>query len=66
MDKLTNEFAMFTSNGVVKKTRWSEMVRILDKFLECDPNAFPTLKVVARSSSKTRDVLDQSSAMTVT
>ena len=48
MDKLTNEFAMFDSQGLVKSTRWTEMVRVLEKFLECDPNAFPTLRVVAR------------------
>ena len=65
VDKLANEFSMFTTAGIVKSTRWSEMVRILEKILECDANAFPTLKVVARASSKIQDVFDQNSAMCV-
>ena len=64
MDKLANEFSMFTTVGIVKSTRCSEMVRILE-FLECDPNTFLTLKVVARSSTKIRDVFEHNTATCV-
>ena len=58
MDKLTNEYVMFDPQGYVKPTRWTEMVRGLEKFLECDRDAFPSLKEVARASSQIRDILD--------
>ncbi len=41
------------------------MVRVLEKFLECDRNAFPSLKVVARASSQIRDILDANTTVSV-
>ena len=49
----------------IRDRRWTEMVRVLEKFLECDTNAFPTLKVVARSTSQIRDILDMNTTMSV-
>ena len=65
MNKLTNEFSMFTASGIIKATRWSEMVRVIEKFLESNPDAFIMLKVVARAATGIWDVFDYNNTLDV-
>ena len=34
------------------------MIGVLEKFLACDPNAFPTLRVTARAATGVRDIFE--------
>ena len=56
MEELEGRFSIFTSDGMIKTSRWSNMVRVIEIFLMCDSNAFPTLQVVARAATGARDL----------